>query len=118
MRDMMPALEESVSEETKGRLRASGTNPGLHRLFRCYPTLRGSDSDGHDAGPPPGKSAQPDNPSSAAGGAGGRGGGGGGGGRMQSASSGSAAESGSDMGWADGVPDSDPPSAPSSYAGF
>jgi hypothetical protein len=119
MRDMVPALEESVSEATEGRLRASGTNPGLHRLFRCYPTLRGSDSDGdagHDGGAPSagGKSTRPDNPP-AAGGGGGRGGGGGAG--TLSSSSEAGAESGADMGWADGV-DSDQSSAPSSFAGF
>ena len=119
LRDLVPAMEESVSEATEARLRAQGLNPGLHRLLKAYPALQDSDTRS-DSPPPP--------PPGPPGGGGGRGGGGGGGARSggggrggaggeSSEGSGSGAGS-AGMAWADGVPESSVESGPSSYAGF
>ena len=50
LRDLVPVMEDSISEETAARIQASGLNPGLYRLFRAYPGLQ--DSDGDDTAAP------------------------------------------------------------------
>jgi hypothetical protein len=126
LRDLVPAMEESVSEATEARIRARGLNPGLHRLLRAYPALKDSDPNSESAAADAGGGG-------GGGGGGGRGGGGGGGGGGGAAgpagggaggrdsdpdgASGSGAGS-AGMDWADKVSESSAGSAPSSYAGF
>jgi hypothetical protein len=64
MRDMAPALEQSVSEEGRAVLEARGVPSSLHRLVRAYPDLDNSSESVGGGGMGGGGGAEPELPHS------------------------------------------------------